>query len=714
MQKEKETCAGPPVYVDGYDPKTNNFRLHRDHLEHKSAALAKELHVSQNLARRLAEVVARHEAAASGQEAQEDVAGVLRRLAKELETRSPGKGSPEEMAAMLLASHAGDSFGTDADGACKHDTLLGVFSDSLYNLDRPAKGHRYCKSTKYLFAAIAIRYGPAAAEFVALNVGGPMRTTTKNDIPKYKYCVGIEGVEQLVKDMVPMYKALMKKLIKEEGITAGSVHVKLAEDETATLRELHWNEANDTLEGSCGLKMEHIGQRHRCRDDCVIPIHAGGVAGYKAIVDAFGAYQIGDYGRIIMYNPCHKKLPPMVIFVAPTCNRFDKEYVDRQWRCISRICNIHLGHVVGTVCGNDSDGDSRRRSLQQEKALSKVGCRYKPPNCAGYDYTGRLTTVGEEFGDVVGGEGVDYKGGEDGREDEDYKPGEAAECPFGHTLQELRTDEATDEAKDEAGYECDGVCQAHFTCGTALHSCRVCNYDVCASCLPNILGTYETAEEKADGSYEEPPAEDKADEEKLMGAGDSHMVDVSESDAQAKHKATKEATEARMVRARRRCRVDEEAMEEEEAEEEAEEAEEVAPTSMFAFAGGRFEVTTDEREHLQDSLTTWEACQCEGDHERNSECKACRCKEEHLKAGRAGLHPRCPTCEAHVVSRNINGVNVILEVKNMLCFAKDGWLDDDCLHQFETQELTYLLVCCSADKGRRALLSTGTPSHTQA
>jgi hypothetical protein len=36
------------------------------------------------------------------------------------------------------------------------------------------------------------------------------------------------------------------------------------------------------------------------------------------------------------------------------------------------------------------------------------------------------------------------------------------------------------------------------------------------------------------------------------------------------------------------------------------------------------------------------------------------------------------------------------------------------LHQFETQELTYLLVCCSADKGRRALLPTGTPSHTQA
>jgi hypothetical protein len=82
-----------------------------------------------------------------------------------------------------------------------------------------------------------------------------------------------------------------------------------------------------------------------------------------------------------------------------------------------------------------------------------------------------------------------------------------------------------------------------------------------------------------------------------MGVGDSHMVDVSESEAQAKRKAKNEASEARMVRARRRCHVDEEAMEEEEAEEEAEEAEEVAPTSMFAFAGGRFEVTTGEREH---------------------------------------------------------------------------------------------------------------------
>jgi hypothetical protein len=110
------------------------------------------------------------------------------------------------------------------------------------------------------------------------------------------------------------------------GITPGTVHVKLAEDETATLSEFHWNEANDTLEGSCGLKTEHVGKKHQCRDDCVIDIKAGGRAGYDAIVDAFGQYQKGDYGRLIMYNPCHPKLPPMAIMVVPTCNRFDKEY----------------------------------------------------------------------------------------------------------------------------------------------------------------------------------------------------------------------------------------------------------------------------------------------------------------------------------------------------------------------------------------------------
>jgi hypothetical protein len=71
-------------------------------------------------------------------------------------------------------------------------------------------------------------------------------------MPEYKYCVGMQGMEDTVKGMVDTYKSL----IKEHGIKPGSVHVKLAEDETSTLSELHWNQKNDTLEGSCGLKEE--------------------------------------------------------------------------------------------------------------------------------------------------------------------------------------------------------------------------------------------------------------------------------------------------------------------------------------------------------------------------------------------------------------------------------------------------------------------------
>jgi hypothetical protein len=33
------------------------------------------------------------------------------------------------------------------------------------------------------------------------------------------------------------------------------------------------------------------------------------------------------------------------------------------------------------------------------------------------------------------------------------------------------------------------------------------------------------------------------------------------------------------------------------------------------------------------------------------------------------------------------------------------------LHQFETQELTYLLVCSEADEGRRSLIYTYTHTH---
>ena len=656
--------AQEPSYIDGYDQKSKNGDLARDQLEHKADTMAKKLHMAEVEVTRLRQVIAnKHDDQEELQEA--DEVDALLRMARDLEKQSTGTGSPQETAAMLLTAQAGGKFGTNAESIPKNDTLLGVFSDSMYNLDRHAKGHRYSDSTKYLFAAIAVRYGPGAAEFVALNVGGPMRTTVKKVIPKIKCCIGMAGVETMVKDSVEMYKTIMK----QKGIKPGSVHVKLAEDETATLSELHWNEANDTLEGSCGLKTEHIGVKHRCRDDCVIPIRAGGTKGYQAIVDAFSAYQIGDYGRLIMYNPCHEDLPALVILVVPTCNRFDSKYVDRQWKSVMRICNTYLGHIVGTACGSDSDGDGRRRSLQQAAMLSDSGTRYYPKNCPGFTYTARLTTVREERL-LPFGEHEDHDGGEDGGEDEDYKVGESELCPEGHplALTQLQTDA-------NYNYTCD-ECSGSFGEGTAIHSCQICDYDVCQACVPQISGKYERDQDEADASYDKYNAP-IALHKHPNGHSDS---DEDMLDAKGAEDGVKEmASTARSTRAQRRGLPTADAGAPSTADAGApptagtgasstaatSEESGLAATSMFA--DGVYEVTSAQKILVEDSICTWHDC---------------KCKEEHRQKNHIGVHPRCDTCKVNLVRRVINGTNVILDVKNLLCLAEGAWLDDDCLAMY--------------------------------
>ena len=476
-----------PVHVDAYSKDTNNTKLTKDRLVHKASLIAKELNEATIKLRRMEDERdnwRRQVLELTGKgEAEVDQAAVLRQLAAQLTALSPSIGSPQEICAGLLSFHAGNGFEAAEGAKAAHDTFLAVLSDAVYNLEKLPQGRRYSEATKNFYAALDVRFGPAAAQFVALNVGGPGRTTIKKRIPKYTYRVGMQGMETTVKDTVLMYKRLMTL----HGITPGTVHVKLAEDETATLSEFHWNEANDTLEGSCGLKTEHVGKKHQCRDDCVIDIKAGGRAGYDAIVDAFGQYQKGDYGRLIMYNPCHPKLPPMAIMVVPTCNRFDKEYVDRQWAAALQICNTHLGHVVGMVCGNDSDGDSRRRSLQQEAMLSKEGTRYFPPDCDGFTYTGRLTTVGEEIYDDQDAADGHYR-------DDEHAVADRC-CPGLHpltaqqaTAPALGLHPLTEKKLDGlAYYHCD-VCQKCLNSGPdvharpAWHSCRACNYDICADC----------------------------------------------------------------------------------------------------------------------------------------------------------------------------------------------------------------------------------------
>lgn len=84
--------------------------------------------------------------------------------------------------------------------------------------------------------------------------------------------------------------------------------------------------------------------------------------------------KIGTFGRAILLNPLH----PIAVLVIPTCNRFDHQFVYRQWQEVKRLYDQELKNIVGPLVGNSSDGDSRRRKLMLLLATVDVGCRFRP------------------------------------------------------------------------------------------------------------------------------------------------------------------------------------------------------------------------------------------------------------------------------------------------------------------------------------------------
>lgn len=62
----------------------------------------------------------------------------------------------------------------------------------------------------------------------------------------------------------------------------------------------------------------------------------------------------------------------------PTCNRFDHEFVIRQWQTVERLYDKELHDIVGPSIGHSSDGDSRRRKRMLQLGRSNIGSRYRP------------------------------------------------------------------------------------------------------------------------------------------------------------------------------------------------------------------------------------------------------------------------------------------------------------------------------------------------
>lgn len=110
------------------------------------------------------------------------------------------------------------------------------------------------------------------------------------------------------------------------------VPVLAAEDETAILGQISYGESSDELLGFCGVG----GADHKCLDSFTVVV-GNGVQGYNTIVNAFNECKIAPFARAIILSPLHPKLPRIPVLVMPTCNKFDHQFVFRQWQTVERL-----------------------------------------------------------------------------------------------------------------------------------------------------------------------------------------------------------------------------------------------------------------------------------------------------------------------------------------------------------------------------------------
>jgi len=265
------------------------------------------------------------------------------------------KGSVEEMCAKILEAQEKNEIKPS------HKKLMIMMGDQVQNISRKPKGFRHSDEAKALHSALRIKYGANCAAWWAVNTLGPSERTIRRFLPSARYQGGYKDTLEIVIGAKAMYQALMEKL----NLKAESVACYLAEDETKIRAEASYDENTDTIVGFCGKKGCAKGEHeYTLNGHCNIGV--GGAEGYKRIVDAMANSVVGEHGRCVMLCPLHRRLPALVVLLAPTCNRFTADgYVSPQWKAVSEICNEVLGSVLGTVIGHASDGDARRRNLQQ-------------------------------------------------------------------------------------------------------------------------------------------------------------------------------------------------------------------------------------------------------------------------------------------------------------------------------------------------------------
>ena len=227
------------------------------------------------------------------------------------------------------------------------------------NMRKESKGHRQDHFTEKFYEVLRIWGGKRLSNFVANNLLGPSESAQKRTRRKNLHKHRQEGLNSSAfSRLANIYRDLKQK----HGII-GPVLSEAAEDETVITKHIYWDQATDELWGFCGPNESD----HVCSSDYTVKVGTG-EDGYHNIEEAFANNKIASYARVIMINPLHKDLPALVALLMPTCNTFNHEWVDDQWKELEKLYDKHLLPVLGPLVGHASDGDARRRKCMITRA----------------------------------------------------------------------------------------------------------------------------------------------------------------------------------------------------------------------------------------------------------------------------------------------------------------------------------------------------------
>ena len=180
---------------------------------------------------------------------------------------------------------------------------------------------RYDLFTKQLYECIRIIGGPTTSRVLASNIEGPSDNTQSRHKREYQFDYYPEGVaERVFENLAKIYNK-----IKANKQIDGDLLVETAEDEAVIISKCEWDVKSDQVWGWCGRE----GENHFC-DAAFVHIVGDGDDAYARLVDAYRQNRVAGFARVIMINPIHHGLPPLVILLQAVCNKFDHQMVKNQ------------------------------------------------------------------------------------------------------------------------------------------------------------------------------------------------------------------------------------------------------------------------------------------------------------------------------------------------------------------------------------------------